>query len=43
MAVLLAGGGIRRGVAYGRTDDCGMAPTVDDGAVKPQAPASTPR
>jgi hypothetical protein len=29
MAVLLAGGGFRRGVAYGRTDDRGMAPTID--------------
>ena len=29
MAVLLAGGGLHRGVAYGRTDDRGMGPTHD--------------
>jgi hypothetical protein len=39
MAVLLAGGGIKRGHVYGSTDPQGMAPTTD--ACTPDDLAST--
>jgi hypothetical protein len=39
MAVLLAGGGFRRGYAHGTTDASGMAPTTD--ACTPDDVAST--